>query len=433
MENELHRLESQSMYEDLPHETVPQVQRQDGVSTPSYAILNEPQRDHILISGLNAIQPEKYDGSSDPRRWLVHYESIAAANQWTKDLMFKMLPRALDAAPWYWHDNEVREAKKNHKTFDYEDFKRGLINRYTNRYEGKINEDQIKRRQQGENESLNLYWESKRNQLDVQCAHLSESDKIHHLVKGLKNPLLTKVSIKVSKEPPKDIDSAFKIAKRYDDEMKLSELFKQNLAYEDSGYDSRPKSNRLRSEGKSQNVDGQNRDILYRSSDYENRNSYDQDIRPYTDPLNRYERDPRLSAASRTQGYDSRKISNLEKQINQTNRNFKYTMKRIDQLETMVKPKGSMNEASTDRYERQNYENRYRPQRVQFEERPTNGGQRTDGNNRSLPRDARNETEPKVRPPIRRDISSVRCYRCNKLGHFANSCQEAINPNQKNE
>jgi hypothetical protein len=419
MDNQLHHLETPSMYGEIQRE--PEIIHprppmalpvRDGISTPTYIVPNERSRD-LLIPGLYAIPPETFNGTKDPRRWLIQYEAISKANQWNNEMKFAQLIRALTDSPLLWYMNEIESARKGGDYFGWDEFKRGLIDKYTNKFEGTLTEDEVLWLRQEDKESLNEYWEFKRSQMDIICPHLSEESKIGYLIKGLKPALKAKVWDKFVTKQPTDLVSAYDLVKKIDDIKRISKQFSQSHDFQRGG---------------------ENRS--YNQKPNRGKNEFTGDIGNQMNKLIR--------------GMES--LGTQVKEISVNNRQNPNNWSR-NQNTYPPRPSFTPRQTFTPRQnlpQRQDYpqrqdgfRNEYPRNSTRFPERqvrfsePKQSPDRDNFNPRSgnntkpkMPSDVPIPREPPVTTQFRRDVSTIQCWHCKEMGHYSFSCPNKPMPTQ---
>ena len=241
MENEIHHLENPSLY----GETIPQAKRlptipEDGISTPRYEIPTEEHKlSQIMYGGL--ITPLPYNGTTDPRQWLMYYNDVADANLWTEDVKFKRLISCLEDAPLQWYRNE----KIRNPSFNWTQFSRGLIEKYTNECDSFLSELNIMRRHQEKDEPFNSYWESKLSLIELTAPNMSTKEKITHLFNGLNKELANKVLTKYMTSKPESLEEMYRMIKRASDALNFTQA-RDTETNQTQGYNPRATDGQVR-------------------------------------------------------------------------------------------------------------------------------------------------------------------------------------------
>ena len=134
------------------------------------------------------ITPKSYDGKSNPRIWLNHYETVAEANLWSDDLKLRRVVGSLDGAAQNWYMN-LRMIKQFE---NWTKFKEALINRFTNTMDDiMLTENIIRTRQK--NNDFDSYWEQKIGLIRLTNPNMNEKELMHHMFNGLNKELRTQV------------------------------------------------------------------------------------------------------------------------------------------------------------------------------------------------------------------------------------------------
>jgi hypothetical protein len=140
-----------------------------------------------------AIVPKTYDGKTNPRVWLNHYETVADANLWLPDMMLKRVIGSLDGAAQSWFMNQRLSSQ-----FDnWNKFRDGLISRFTNTLDDiMLTQNIIQTKQR--NCDFDKYWEEKMGLIKLTSPNMSEKELMHHLFTGLNKELKDKVLDKLT-------------------------------------------------------------------------------------------------------------------------------------------------------------------------------------------------------------------------------------------
>ena len=134
------------------------------------------------------ITPKSYDGKSNPRIWLNHYETVAEANLWNDDLKLRRVVGSLDGAAQNWYMN----LRMTNQFNEWKQFKEALISRFTNTMDDiMLTENIIRTRQK--NNDFDSYWEQKLGLIKMTNPGMNEKELMHHLFNGLNKELRPKV------------------------------------------------------------------------------------------------------------------------------------------------------------------------------------------------------------------------------------------------
>ena len=64
------------------------------------------------------IEPADYDGSTNPKNWLAHYELVSEANLWNDESKISHIVGTLKSAAGLWYSNLNREFKETGRKID---------------------------------------------------------------------------------------------------------------------------------------------------------------------------------------------------------------------------------------------------------------------------------------------------------------------------
>ena len=138
------------------------------------------------------ITPKSYDGKTNPRIWLNHYETVSEANLWNNDLKLRRVIGSLDGPALQWYMN----LRMSNQITEWNQFKEAVINRFTNTMQDiMLTENIINSRQK--NNDFDSYWEHKLGLIKLTNPGMSEKDLMNHLFNGLNRELKAKVADKL--------------------------------------------------------------------------------------------------------------------------------------------------------------------------------------------------------------------------------------------
>ena len=192
-EETFHRTLPSEMYNDLQSASFHATERR---SDPNYEFDIIPEENAPPVPSPRTkqqvygqmITPKSYDGKSNPRIWLNHYETVAEANLWSDDLKLRRVVGSLDGAAqnWYMNLRMVRQFE------NWAKFKEALINRFTNTMDDiMLTENIIRTRQK--NNDFDSYWEQKIGLIRLTNPNMNEKELMHHMFNGLNKELRTQV------------------------------------------------------------------------------------------------------------------------------------------------------------------------------------------------------------------------------------------------
>ena len=153
---------------------------------------NNAKPDFSLESYGKMITPKSFDGKTDPRLWIHHYEVIAEANLWDDDMKARRLIASLDGAAQHWFMNQ-RLANPN---IQWKLLKEKLINRFSKSTDRLIIVDSDKIRLK-KIEDFDKYWEEKLALFKLRSPNMSQKEMMQKLFDGLNKELKSQVLSKI--------------------------------------------------------------------------------------------------------------------------------------------------------------------------------------------------------------------------------------------
>lgn len=177
-----------------------------------------------LITMESTHHPELYDGHSDPTIWFREYDTICECNSWNSEMRFKKLIAYLTDAPRIY----FLEEKLNNPRLSYQQFKKGLINRFTSKCHELLIVREIQRCVQSSFETFEEYFYTKFRMMNALAPDTSERTKMNFIMEGLNRTLYVKVLEHVVINQPKSIDELFTLIKTIND----TNLFIKNKQFE---------------------------------------------------------------------------------------------------------------------------------------------------------------------------------------------------------
>jgi hypothetical protein len=383
MENPFHQFDTSSVYNETRsniYETEPKVRENPmfSPSAPSFVSNvnqqpTEPAVRPMMIGGI--ISPETYDGTTDPRIWLDNYTFIADANLWSDNIKFLKLISCLKGAPYIWFSNE----RKRNPHFNWENFKEGLVSRFTNTCDNLMIQTKIHRRKQLRNETFQHYWESKLQLIEAIAPFMSFEDKKTNLIMGLEDSLLNKVLERYMTTSCDTLEQLFNLIKRAYDAINFTAPRNQ---YQPQRRHRTEYNNLAEQTNRNPNM---------------NRNSYQQQNRNFT-PMSKIEEklDKLTDTLTKTLTLQS------PKQPQQKNYNYRQQPK-------------------------QNYPNRQHFNQ-RSEPKPSTSTALKQPYNKNY--DQRNKNTDQNKPRMK--LEDIECYTCHEKGHFASRCPNRNKSPQQN-
>jgi hypothetical protein len=200
-------LKNNQNFKEVFHHTLP-VELYDDLQSQSYEVMTSSKSNGKIPNAVapplpverhrpqalgTAIVPKTYDGKTNPRVWLNHYEIVADANLWLPDMMLKRVIGSLEGAAQCWFMNQRLSSQ-----FDnWNKFRDGLISRFTNTLDDIMLTQNIIQTKQRNND-FDKYWEEKMGLIKLTSPNMNEKELMHHLFTGLNKELKDKVMDKLT-------------------------------------------------------------------------------------------------------------------------------------------------------------------------------------------------------------------------------------------
>ena len=169
---------------------------------------NRAKSDISLESYGKMITPKSFDGKTDPRIWVQHYEVIAEANLWDDDMKARRLIASLDGAAQHWLLNQ-RLVNPN---LDWKLLKGELINRFSKSIEGLIIIDSDKLTLK-KTEDFDNYWEKKMALFQLRSPNIQQKEMMQKLFDGLNRELKSQVLSKIVERKAETVSELYKLIK----------------------------------------------------------------------------------------------------------------------------------------------------------------------------------------------------------------------------
>ena len=178
-----HRTQPNEVYQDINSASydVPKTEKENFSenSFPSPVF----QMAHPQIFG-QMILPKTYDGKTNPKIWLNHYEIVADANQWSDDMKLRRVIGSLDGVAQAWFLNQ----KLSREIQSWAQFKASLSSRFSNSLNEILKNDKIFNQLQ-KNSDFESYWENKLGQIRMSSPDIEEKQLLFYLFNGLNDEL----------------------------------------------------------------------------------------------------------------------------------------------------------------------------------------------------------------------------------------------------
>ena len=204
-EETFHHTQPVEFYEDLNDGSLRNLEKSilsEGV------ILNNSSPEFSMETYGKMITPKSFNGKTDPRIWIQHYEVIAEANLWDEDMKARRLIASLDGAAQQWLLNQ-RLVNPN---LNWKMLKEKLINRFSKSIEGLIIIDNDKLFLK-KTEDFDKYWEEKKAVLKLRSSNISQKEMMQKLFDGLNKELKAKVLSKIVERRSETVDELYKLIK----------------------------------------------------------------------------------------------------------------------------------------------------------------------------------------------------------------------------
>jgi Retrotransposon gag protein/Zinc knuckle len=154
-----------------------------------------------------------YDGLGDVVTWLRMYELAAKSNHWSDDIKLAKVIYSLPSNARIWFLTKMDEFK----VLTWEDAKSELTEHFKNSYNVLASEEIIYNMTQKPAESVDDYFHRKIGLLSQIDRNMTESDKIKHVMRGLKPKLRVAVIKKTSEEIPHSVDDFHRMLRILED------------------------------------------------------------------------------------------------------------------------------------------------------------------------------------------------------------------------
>ena len=238
-----HHTHPVEFYEDLNDGSLRNLERS---SLSEGVTLNHSNPELTLESYGKMITPKQFDGKTDPRIWIQHYEVIAEANLWDDDMKARRLIASLDGAAQHWLLNQ-RMVNPN---LTWKLLKEKLINRFSKSIEEIIIIDSDKLTLK-KTEDFDNYWEKKMAVFKLRSPNIPQKEMMQKLFDGLNRELKSQVLSKIVERKAETVSELYKLIKeiidieQYKKEMqssnkKRSENYHRNAELKDNSSEMEP-------------------------------------------------------------------------------------------------------------------------------------------------------------------------------------------------
>ena len=181
------------------------------------------------------IQPKSFDGKTDPRLWVKHYELIAEAKLWDDDMKVRRIIASLDGAAQNWFLNQRFTNPFN----TWKNLKEKLIGRFSKAIDGIILMDRdrliLKR-----NEDFDSYWEEKTGLIKMKRPNMPQKEVMQLMFDGLHRELRSSVLDKMVERKCESAIELYQLIKeiidieQYKKELELSKKKRSENYYKNA-------------------------------------------------------------------------------------------------------------------------------------------------------------------------------------------------------
>ena len=238
-----HHTQPVEFYEDFNEGSLRNLERS---SLSEVFIPNRSEPELALESYGKMLTPQSFDGKTDPRIWIQHYEVIAEANLWDDDMKARRLISSLDGAAQHWLLNQ-RLVNQN---LNWKQLKEKLINRFSKSIDGLIIIDSDKLTLK-KTEDFDNYWEKKMALFKLRSPNITQKEMMQKLFDGLNKELKSQVLSKIVERKAETVSELYKLIKeiidieQYKKEMqssnkKRSENYHKNAELKDNASEFEP-------------------------------------------------------------------------------------------------------------------------------------------------------------------------------------------------
>ena len=147
------------------------------------------------IITVGSINPRIYDGSGDIDEWLDHFNYIAKCNHWNEALQLSRIPVYLKGTAELWFSDFSRLAAESLEKLSMDLVFNGLREAFRHKNFRSMNQSQLICRVQGLNEPIHQYYYDMMRLCHRVNPLMAESEKLTHIMRGLKSTILEKVLV----------------------------------------------------------------------------------------------------------------------------------------------------------------------------------------------------------------------------------------------
>ena len=147
------------------------------------------------IITVGSINPRVYDGTGDIDEWLEHFMYIAKCNNWNETLQLSRIPVYLKGTAELWFRDFSRLAAETDEKLSMVKVFDGLREAFRHKNFRSMNQSQLICRVQGLSEPIHQYYYDMMQLCHRANPHMAESEKLTHIMRGIKSSILEKVLV----------------------------------------------------------------------------------------------------------------------------------------------------------------------------------------------------------------------------------------------
>ena len=216
-------------------EKPPQPEANPYYTIPETSAPPPPMQSMNKLPNLTHFKPTPYDGKTDPRLWLNHYEALSRALFMTDEQRYSVVSLYLrHPASTYFQNNEHIFGGSWNK------FKELFVERFIHSMHHFILTESIMREKLIDDD-LDSFWEDKIMLMKMTSPNMTEIDKMNHMITGLTEDLRIEVLATVMNRPCDTVEQLRKLVK----EVHELQKYRKNSRKNDQNYFRRTYTNAL--------------------------------------------------------------------------------------------------------------------------------------------------------------------------------------------
>ena len=181
-----------------------------------------PMQSMNKLPNLTHFKPTPYDGKTDPRLWLNHYEALSRALFMTDEQRYSVVSLYLrHPASTYFQNNEHIFGGSWNK------FKELFVERFIHSMHHFILTESIMREKLIDDD-LDSFWEDKIMLMKMTSPNMTEIDKMNHMITGLTEDLRIEVLSTIMNRPCDTVEQLRKLVKEVHELQKYRKNFRKN-------------------------------------------------------------------------------------------------------------------------------------------------------------------------------------------------------------